>query len=32
MLFHDQARIVDSVGGMLFDEGWVCDACLGEPS
>lgn len=29
--FYKHNRIVDSVGGMLFDDpGPVCDCCLGE--
>ncbi len=27
----DRMRVVDSDGGMLFGDGWMCHNCLGEP-
>lgn len=30
---RDEAgQVMDSEGGIQFDDGFICDACLGEPS
>lgn len=29
--FDQRMKLIDSDGGMLFDDGWRCHNCLGEP-
>ena len=29
--FDQHMKIIDSDGGMLFNDGWKCHNCLGEP-
>jgi hypothetical protein len=29
--FNDEMRIIDSDGGILFDHGWMCHNCTGDP-
>jgi hypothetical protein len=29
--FNSRMQLVDTDGGMLFDAGWKCHNCLGEP-
>lgn len=31
-LFYDGPKVADSWGAVLFDDGAVCDCCLGECS
>ena len=29
--FDGTMKLADSDGGLLFDDGWTCHNCLGEP-
>lgn len=29
--FSDRMNVIDSDGGMLFEDGWTCHNCLGQP-
>ena len=29
--FSPQMQVVDTDGGLLFETGWTCHNCLGEP-
>ncbi len=31
LYFSDRLQIVDTDGGMLFNTGWSCYQCLGQP-
>ena len=29
--FDDVMKLIDTDGGMLFNDGWHCHLCLGQP-